>query len=233
LSDLPIEALFMDFYGTFCAGDRLAVETACVRIVEAFDLPITPPQFAIRWGEVFFKTIENSNHDRFRTLHECESVSLRKTLNEFVGQIDPEPFVTPLKEYWRNPPLHDDAVGLLEQIDVPVCCVSNADREDIDCALGLHGLRFDAVITSQCARCYKPEAKIFRQAADLLGVDLARVTHVGDSLHSDVGGAAQLGITSIWISREQRIYDIGTCQPDYTIRSLQELPAVLEKLNRK
>jgi 2-haloacid dehalogenase/putative hydrolase of the HAD superfamily len=221
------DAVFIDFYGTIAAGDRAAVEFACQRIVAAFALPLTPCQLAVRWGEIFFATIEHANHDGFRTLHECERVSLVETLRPFVGESAPEPYVAPLEAYWRDPPLHDDALPMLSALDLPVCCVSNADTPALAAALERHALRFDALVTSQDVRAYKPEPAIFLRAIEALGVDPTRVLHVGDSLHSDVGGANRLGITSVWIHRDERIHDIGAHPPVHTIRTLADLPKLL------
>ncbi len=217
------DAVFIDFYGTIAAGDRAAVEEACLRIVRELDVPMTAEDFAVRWGERFFATIENSNLDDFKTLHDCEMVSLKETLADLVGEVDPAPFVETLEAYWRNPPLHDDALDALERIDLPVCCVSNADTDAIEAAFARHDLRFDATVTSEGARCYKPHESIFLQAAGLLDVDLTRVLHVGDSLHSDIGGAAKLGITTAWICREDRIHDIGQHEADHTIDTLSAI----------
>ena len=90
-------------------------------------------------------------------------------------------------------------------------------------------LRFDRVISSEQARHYKPHPEIFRQACELMKVDPTRVLHVGDSLHSDIEGAAKLGITTAWICREDRIHDIGTCKPDHTITSLSQLPPLIDR----
>lgn len=224
------DAVFLDFYGTLSAGDRAAVMSACANVVEAFGLEVTPDQFARTWGERFFRVIDQSNGDRFQTLHECERVSLQATLRDDHGQIDPEPFVAILKEYWQRPQIHDDALELLDRLersDLPVVCVSNADTSDIESAIRLHGLRFDELVTSEMARSYKPDGHIFQYAAKKIGVDLTRVMHVGDSLHSDIGGAKRLGMTATWISREDRIFDVGEAKPDHTIRTLVELPALL------
>lgn len=221
------DAVLIDFYGTLCAGDRHAVETACARVVEHFRLAETAEAFARRWGASFFSLIESSNHDGFRTLHECECLSLRQTLEPAVGEFDPEPFVAVLKQYWCSAPLHDDVRDALARIRLPRACVSNADAGDLARVISLHGLEFDAVVTSEDARSYKPDAAIFRRAIEALGVDPSRVLHVGDSLHSDIGGARPLGITTVWLHRQDRVHDVGTAVPDYTIRSLCELPALL------
>ena len=193
MRDGPFDALFIDFYGTVCAGDRAAVEAACDRIVEALSLPLSGSEFAIRWGERFFDTVDRSNHAAFKTLHACELSSLRETLATFGVEVDPAPFVAPIEAYWVNPPLHDDVLSFLNAINLPTCCVSNADDVPLATAVRKHRLAFDRVVSSERARCYKPDPGIFRIAAAEMGVRLDRVVHVGDSLHSDIAGAAAAG----------------------------------------
>lgn len=217
------DALLIDFYGTVSAGDRAAVERACRMVVESFGLPMTAAEFAVRWGERFFQAIEDSNHDKFRTLYHCEVASLRETLLPWVGAVDPEPFVAEIESYWAAPDVHADAVSFLARVDLPVCCVSNADNGPLEAAIAMHKLRFDHVITSEAARCYKPDAGIFQVACERMGVNPTGVMHVGDSLHSDIGGAQRAGITATWIHRDDRIHDIGQGQPDHTIRSFEDL----------
>lgn len=216
------DAVFIDFYGTIAAGDRAAVEATCATIVAGCKLSISPAEFAIVWGERYFRIVGQSNHEAFRTLYECEIASLAEILGEFKVNADPVPFVAQLEAYWRDPPIHEDAVELLDELQVPVCVVSNADSEPLHAAIGKHGLRFDAVICSEEVRSYKPDGHIFRQALDRLGVDPSRAIHIGDSLHSDVAGAQQAGIAAAWICRNDRIHDIGQCKPCHTWSSLTE-----------
>lgn len=229
--DMPkgrFEALLIDFYGTITAGDREAVEATCEDVVAACSLScISAAELAIRWGERFFAEIEQRNHSRFRTLYECVIESLRLTLGELGHAPDPEPLVARLARYWVDPPVYEDALAFLTGLNLPVCCVSNADTRPLLTAIERHGLAFDAVVSSQDARCYKPEPEIFRQAIETLGVRPETVVHVGDSLHSDVGGAFNLGIASVWVRRDSRIHDVGDCHPDWTIRSLAELSSLL------
>ncbi len=223
----PFDALLIDFYGTIAAGDRQAVHAACRTIVESCDLEVTAESLAVTWGERFFEVVEHSNHEAFRTLYECELSSLRDTLTRFGYEGDPAPFVVELEDYWRNPPVHADALGALEQVRVPVCCVSNADTTPLLKAVQKLGFCFDVVISSEQARCYKPDPAIFQKALDVLEVAPGRALHVGDSLHSDIGGAAKLGIAAAWLCREDRIHDIGNTEPWRTIRSLTEIHQLL------
>ncbi len=224
MTSRPFDGLLIDFYGTICDGDRDAVEAACQHIVMTCGLDITPAEFAITWGEQFFDTIGRSNHECFRTLYECELLSLRDALtHQGVNGTPPKSLVADLEAYWADPPVHADALEFLRCVDLPICCVSNADTKPLMAAITKHGLRFDAVVTSEAARCYKPEPLIFRQALNALGIRANRAMHIGDSLHSDIGGANNLGITTAWIRRESRIHDIGTCRPNHIVNTLSAI----------
>ena len=227
MSSRRFDALLIDFYGTLSSGDRDAVARSCRRVVAELDLPLTSEELAVRWGECFFALVDESNGPHFRTLYECELESLRRLLAEFGRQADPAPLVADLEAYWIDPPLHADAAAFLRGLEIPVCCVSNADAAPLARAIERHGLRFDAVVCSETVRSYKPDTVIFEAALKALGVAADRVMHVGDSLHSDIGGATKLGITSTWIRRGSRIHDVGTAQPDHIISVLTELPALL------
>ena len=217
------DGILIDFYGTIAAGDREAVERTCRTVVETCGLDISPDQFAVRWGERYFATVDQSNHEAFRTLHECEMLSLRATLEAFGETRDPAPLVVELEAYWSDPPIHADAIEFLRHVDRPVCCVSNADTKPLMAAIEKHELRFDAVISSEAVRCYKPDVHIFERALEALGIDPDRAIHVGDSLHSDIAGARNAGITAVWICRDERIHDIGTTSPNCTISSFADL----------
>lgn len=229
LSFVP-EAILIDFYGTISDGDRQAVEDTCRDVVEACKLSLSPQEFAIRWGERYFATVGVSSHDAFRTLYECEVISLGNTLEDCGVDRDPAPFLVGLENYWADPPLHVDAVEFLRRNDRPICCVSNADSKPLMAAIEKHGLRFDAVVSSETVRCYKPEPKIFERALQKLGVRADRAIHIGDSLHSDIAGAANAGIPSIWLHRASRIHDVGhdgKCKPEFTVGTLAEVLALL------
>lgn len=219
----PFDAVLIDFYGTIAAGDREAVEATCGTIVTACKLSKSPGEFAVAWGERYFRVVSESNHAAFRTLYKCEMASLAEMFDHWKVNADPAPFVAHLEAYWRNPPIHADAVELLDGLDVPVCVVSNADSEPLAAAIEKHGLRFEAVVSSEAVRSYKPDEAIFRHALDRLRVEASRVLHIGDSLHSDVAGAQNAGITAAWVCREDRIHDIGQCTPCHTCSSLTDL----------
>lgn len=213
----------MDFYGTVAAGDVEVVHRVCQRLVHDFRLPMSAHDLAVAWGNNFFATADASNHQAFRSLHQCECHSLLETLKPLRGEIDPEPYVADLTAYWQAPHLQPEAIDVLSRLELPVCCVSNADTRDIQSAIEMHGLAFAEVITSEDTQCYKPSPVIFNTALAAMGVAPGDVLHVGDSLHSDIGGAKSVGIEGVWICRDRRIHDIGRHQPDHRISDLTQL----------
>lgn len=222
-----LDGVFLDLYGTLTAGDRAAVHAACAAVLADTRLEIAEPLLAERWGVRFFNLIDGSNHDGFRTLHECERQSLIETLAEFGVRLDPAPYVTMLEQYWRCPPIHPEVREVIAQLRLPVCIVSNADHEAALAALDHNGLRFAHVVTSEEARSYKPDGHIFEFALRRTGWRADRVMHVGDSLHSDIRGGRDAGLRTGWICRDERIHDIGTAAPDHTFSTLHDLAALL------
>lgn len=227
MSDRRFDAILIDFYGTLAADDRACVERICDLIVSRYTLDLSPRELGHRWGGEFFQTIDRCNGSAFRSLVDCERQSLSATLRPLVGDVPIDDFILQIETYWRRPPLHPDAKPFLDSLCIPICCVSNADRAHLDEAIALHGLHFDAVVTSECARCYKPGGRIFELASTALGVKPSRLIHIGDSLHSDIDGAMRAGISAGWICRDDRIYDTGDATPDFQFSTLNEVLAVL------
>ncbi len=91
---------------------------------------------------------------------------------------------------------------------------------------------FAAVVISDAVGLRKPRPEIFEAVLARLGVAPEQALHVGDSLRADVIGAAGLGIKTAWLTR--RVKDPRAAleahqgpAPDFTIRDLSELPALL------
>jgi 2-haloacid dehalogenase/putative hydrolase of the HAD superfamily len=224
---MELDGIFLDLYGTLTAGDRAAVEAACAEIVRDTRVPISAYELSVTWGERFFNALDFCNGDSFLTLAEVERKTLVDTMAALGVRLDPTPYVARLMEYWRNPPLHAEVKPFLADIRFPICLVSNADRADADLALSRNGISLDFIMTSEDACSYKPDRAIFEKALRETGWRRERVIHVGDSLHSDVGGALISGIPTGWVNRAHRIHDIGTHQPDYEFEDLMGLASLL------
>jgi 2-haloacid dehalogenase/putative hydrolase of the HAD superfamily len=227
--EMELDGIFLDLYGTLTAGDRQAVESVCESIVADSKLPISAYELSVTWGERFFNALDFCNGDGFLTLFDVEIKTLRETLQSLGVQIDPERYTLQLQKYWRDPPLQPEIPEFLKTVAYPICIVSNADREDADSVLKKHDIRVEAMVTSEDARSYKPDRQIFEMALKQTGWRRERVMHVGDSLHSDIGGAIVAGLKNGWVNRAHRIHDIGTHQPDHEFGDLLELTAFLRR----
>jgi len=93
------------------------------------------------------------------------------------------------------------------------------------------GVEFDAVITAQQVRAYKPSLKMFEAAERKLGNERAEWLHVGQSLYHDVEPAQSLGIATVWVNRLSPRPGAGAAKrapvrPDLEVRSMAELAAL-------
>ena len=58
----------------------------------------------------------------------------------------------------------------LDGLRLPVCVVSNIDADPFEAALRHLGWRFDAVVTSEGCRAYKPRGELFKPLSESLAV---------------------------------------------------------------
>lgn len=90
-----------------------------------------------------------------------------------------------------------------------------------------HGIRnyFDAIVASSEIGIRKPDPRIFTFALNKLKVNPKECIFISDELNDDLAGAKVLGIKTVWLKNsEEKI----TFQPDYTIKSLNEIMEILK-----
>lgn len=144
-----------------------------------------------------------------------------------------KPDVAELLEYYRQhytrcAELMDSALELLEQCRErgwKIGLITNG-RDDIQYGK-IDTLRireaFDIILVSEGAGVKKPDARIFRMALDTLNVAAERTLFVGDHPVNDIRGAADVGMHTVWMQRNQSWDDTIAAQPLLTIRTLNEL----------
>ena len=71
---------------------------------------------------------------------------------------------------------------------VRIGVIANADHDDLMRCLEHNGLRFDLLVDSETAGCYKPEPRIFQRACDALLVSASEAVMVGDTRRPTSGG---------------------------------------------
>jgi len=105
--------------------------------------------------------------------------------------------------------------------------LSNADDDYLLPALNRLGLKFDAVLSSEEARAYKPQPGPFQEILRRLGMTPQESIYIGDSQFDDVKGASEVGMHTVWINRAGIPLDPKLPAPDFQISSLLELPRLL------
>lgn len=108
----------------------------------------------------------------------------------------------PRRNLWQRPiPGMIALVSELRARGVPVAVVSNSEGKlaELVALLGWTEI-VGPVLDSGVLGYAKPDPRMFRRAAEVLGVPLEAIVHVGDSHAADVAGARAAGCRAIWFA---------------------------------
>ena len=117
-------------------------------------------------------------------------------------------------------PIFREAPDALKRLQsrYKLAIISNVDDDLFRQSEEALGIKFDAVVTSQQARSYKPNLRSFELAQERMAVENDQWLHVGESLYHDIGPANLLGIDSVWVKRPDRG---GGTRPTNAVPSLE------------
>jgi 2-haloalkanoic acid dehalogenase type II len=226
---MSIKAIFLDFYGTVVHEEEASLIEICHKIKGKSNTEATALEIGYDWMKEFNQLLTSSHGEKFLKQRELSATSLRNTLTKFNSQANEEELLELMFHHWKNPTIYTDAVEFIENNTLPLFFLSNVDHLDITEAINLLHLRVDGVITSEHVKAYKPHQDLFKYALNESGFSPDEVLHVGDSLTSDVLGANQVGINSVWLNRRNKPIP-GDVKPDFIIKNLNEilhLPALV------
>lgn len=199
-----IRGLFCDFYGTVVHENGPRSYEVIKRVFKNGNAE-SPEQVVEAWWKSFGKLLSESHGDNYRTQYEAAYECFEKLLKHFQAQDDPKELCDMMVEHWSHPPIYEETVEFLQQIQkmqIPLYFVTNSDDRFVEEAMKHYGLQSQGLITSEQARCYKTRKDIFLYALDKTGLDPEEVIHIGDSLNGDVKFAMEAGIRPIWLNRE-------------------------------
>lgn len=77
----------------------------------------------------------------------------------------------------------------------------------------------------------KPYPSIFMKALKLANCEAHEVIHVGDSLASDIAGAHNSGITSVWIQHQRPLDAELGINPHHMVMHPSEIPALVREIH--
>ncbi len=123
-----------------------------------------------------------------------------------------------------------DTVAALRQLHTryKLAIISNVDDDLFTATSKLLQVPFDAVITAQQARSYKPSLNNFRLALQRIGRPKEKILHVAQSLYHDAAPTRELGWKNVWVNRRKNQAGPGATKPaniapDLEVPSLQAL----------
>ena len=124
----------------------------------------------------------------------------------------------------------------LKAMGLYLSAVSNADENQLTPLVERGELHrwLDHWTSSEAAASCKPDARFFAIALDKAGLAPQEVIFVGDSLEQDITGAHAAGMKTVLITEFDAHAPMTTGretpEPDYHIRRLAELPAIVAAL---
>ena len=133
-------------------------------------------------------------------------------------------------------PPFPDTVAALRKLRTRylLAVISNID-DDLFAETREHlGVEFDAVITAEQARSYKPSLNNFKMALSTLAIRPGNLLHVGQSIYHDVLPAQSLGISTVWVNRKSARPGVGAVRlaegrPELEVPDLATLAALALK----
>ena len=134
--------------------------------------------------------------------------------------------------------LEDDALPTLKKLEQDgyrLGLISNAgDDQDVQQLVRRFEISsyFDFILTSAACSYRKPHPRIFELAIANWYFLPSETVMVGDNLDADIRGAKSAGLYGIWITRRagHSSEDQPRFQPDASVSTLSELPALLDRL---
>ena len=218
---MGFRAVTLDAYGTLLRNEGMALIPR--RIVADHGLTVADDDVLRVWIELYHRETQVVP---FRTLREIQGHVLEHVLRQFGVAADAARYVDLFFDVTTKVEPYPETLQALSQLaSVRSAIVSNADHEHL--AAWKLTLPVEFILISEAVRAYKPHPTPFRRAVERLGVRPDEVLHVGDSEVDDVKGAKAAGLQVAWVNRDGRPRRPDVPPPDFEIRDLRELPALL------
>ncbi len=136
---------------------------------------------------------------------------------------------------WHPFPDSVSALARLKQ-RFKLAVISNIDDDMFAETSKLLGDPFDAIITAQQVRSYKPSPNNFKLALGRIGEPAAKVLHCAQSLYHDIPPAKSLGMGTVWVDRRTGQRGSGAtpqyrAEPDLRVESMAEFVEVALRTN--
>jgi len=118
--------------------------------------------------------------------------------------------------------VYPDVAGALAGFRTMKAILSNGSPDMLDPLVKNSGLQFDAVLSVDEVKVFKPAPEVYQLAVERLGVAKERIGFVSSNCW-DALGAKSFGLRVFWINRPKAPVDRLGFQPDAIVGSLDEV----------
>jgi 2-haloalkanoic acid dehalogenase type II len=239
---MTMKAVIFDVYNTLFRNDTSCWTDVFGDICRIQELAVSPEDLWVRWKtfEVQFRQTRTNmetpeESPLFKTYQMAWGEAFVKAFDSLGIKGDPEQAAQISVNGMANREPYEDTISFLDYVGHrwKRSLLTNADNDFIEPLLQRHNLFFDAVVTSEMARAYKPDPRVFQRVLRETGVLPEEALYVGDTLLDDVHGAKLAGMSAAWINRNEADRDTGLLAPDYEVTELRELVGVLDILEKE
>jgi 2-haloacid dehalogenase len=222
---MPINAVVFDAYGTLF--DVTWVGRVMAQVTADAD------QFVAMWRAkqieyTWLRTLMN----RYAPFDQVTKDALRYTAQHCNLDLSAAQHEQ-LMHAWLDVSPFPDTVAALPRLRGPKrASLSNGTPAMLDAMVGAAHFRdqFDAVLSVEAVQQYKPHPNVYALIQQTLNAAPHEMAFVSSNAW-DVAGAAAFGLRVVWINRASLPMEELGVQAEAVIRSLHELPDVLEELN--
>ncbi len=228
-----IKAVIFDMYQTLVQDPSGQWRASFKSIVEEQGLNITAEQLWEGWheSEEQFRRRRTDRSLPFQTYYDAWAGGFRRSFEELGAPGDADAatrrFIADLS---RREPFPETPQALRElQSSYRTAVLSNADDSFLLPNLELLGFEFEAVLSSEMARSYKPQPELFQEMLRRLSLPPEQTVYIGDRHYEDAYGASGVGMNAVWVDRPGgRGLSDALPPPQHRITSLLELPKLIE-----
>lgn len=202
-------AFTFDCYGTLIAWES-GIFSAIKPVLAAHGKQVGDAELLEIYGELE-AAAEHGEYASYRQVLE----SVMRGFGRKLGFTPTEDEVRSLPESIGNWPAFPDTAEALQRLKsrYRLAILSNIDDDLFAMTAPKLGVQFDAVITAQQARCYKPCREMFLRAQERLKIQPEHWLHVGQSIYHDVLPAQSLGVATVWVNRASPRAGVGAVKP--------------------
>jgi 2-haloacid dehalogenase len=214
-----------DCYGTLIDWAR-GMKNALAEITRRMNLDVDLNELPQRYIEIELE-IEQSGYRKYREVLALGVSRLFEELGVKLSNEEKRIFADSINNW---PPFEEtsDVLKKLKE-NHTLAILSNIDDDIIRRSIGLIGVEFDAVITAEQLRSYKPSPGHWRKILETSGLPKEKILHAAASYVHDIVPAKDMGFTTVWINRNNEAIT-RDIKPDYELQDLRPLPALLESL---